>query len=265
MLIAFDKIRSRRIHARDGDIGSVDDLFFDDSTWDSRYFVIDAGTWLTGRKVLLVPEMIQGPLTEKDAIPVKLTQEQVRHSPDVDTAMPVSRRHQIALHSYYGWPSYWGGMFPMGPGLAGDAPLALPIRPIEEDLVGSAKKGDIDRRTQEGSDEEWDPHLRSVREIDGYAAHANDGDIGHVKDLVIDDAGWQVRYVIVKTGGWLRGIHVLLASSWLRDVSWRESSVHVDLTRDEISDSPPLDVSHPITRQYEEELFRHYSRSRYWI
>lgn len=41
------------IHATDGDIGKVVDLYFDDERWAIRYLVVDTGGWLTGRKVLI--------------------------------------------------------------------------------------------------------------------------------------------------------------------------------------------------------------------
>ena len=45
--------------------------------------------------------------------------------------------------------------------------------------------------------------LRSMKDLGGYAIHATDGTIGHVKDFYFDDDAWVVRYHIVETGSWL--------------------------------------------------------------
>jgi hypothetical protein len=44
-----------------------------------------------------------------------------------------------------------------------------------------------------------DPHLRSIEAVTGYHVHAIDGEIGHVEDLFIEDAGWSIRYIKVDT------------------------------------------------------------------
>src|SRR5690242_12653913 len=81
----------KSIDALDGEIGSVNDFYFDDQTWSVRYLVVDTGKWLRGRKVLVTPEAIVKPWHHQPTIAVKLMREQIRSSPDIDTAMPVSR------------------------------------------------------------------------------------------------------------------------------------------------------------------------------
>lgn len=50
--------------------------------------------------------------------------------------------------------------------------------------------------------EDEDPHLRSVAEVAGYHVHASDGDIGHVEDLLVEETGWGIRYLIIDTRNW---------------------------------------------------------------
>ena len=45
-------LKGYAIGATDGDIGKVDDFYFDDESWTIRYLVADTGNWLLGRKVL---------------------------------------------------------------------------------------------------------------------------------------------------------------------------------------------------------------------
>ncbi|MEO6538431.1 MAG: PRC-barrel domain-containing protein, partial [Ferruginibacter sp.] len=47
------------IGATDGEIGNVDEFYFDDKDWIIRYLVVKTGSWLFGRKVLIAPQAVQ--------------------------------------------------------------------------------------------------------------------------------------------------------------------------------------------------------------
>src|ERR1051326_3105996 len=96
------------VQATDDKIGKVDDFYFDDERWTVRYMVVNTGHWLPGRKVLISPVSLLQPDWETKTFPVNLTKEQVRKSPDINTAKPVSRQQEAELHKYYAWPAYWG-------------------------------------------------------------------------------------------------------------------------------------------------------------
>ena len=72
-------------------------FFFDDKTWAIRYLVVDTGAWLPGRRVLISPIALGQPDWAGQFFPVKLTMEQVRNSPDIDTDKPVSRQQESLL------------------------------------------------------------------------------------------------------------------------------------------------------------------------
>jgi hypothetical protein len=44
-----------------------------------------------------------------------------------------------------------------------------------------------------------------------YNMAATDGVIGDVKEFYFDDKTWDIRYLIIKTGGWLSGREVLIS------------------------------------------------------
>jgi hypothetical protein len=52
MLCNASSVKGHAIAARDGPIGSVVDLLFDDTSWHARWAVVETGNWLSGRKVL---------------------------------------------------------------------------------------------------------------------------------------------------------------------------------------------------------------------
>ena len=244
MLRSVKELHDYAVRALDGDIGSVYALLFDDQTWEIRYLVCDVGVWLPGRRVLLVPAVLEQPHYDTQMIPVGLTKEQVENSPDIDTDMPVERQYEIVLHRYYNWPAYWGALEPVG---AVSPPLpAMAMGEMEDEPGG-------------------DPHLRSTREVIGYYIQAQDGDIGHVEDFIVDDEGWVVRYMIIDTRNWWPGKKVLVAPSWITDIRWGEAQVQVDMTRDQVKNSPEFDPAASVNRVYEERLFDYYGRPKYWL
>jgi uncharacterized protein YrrD len=232
------------IRASDGDIGKVDEFYFDDQSWTIRYVVVDTGKWLSGRKVLISPAAFDGPDWESRTFPVNLTKEQVQNSPSIDTDKPVSRQHESELHGYYGWPIYWGN----GPVFG--AFQASPVMIMEPASEEQAPPEEPDA----------DAHLRSTAQTAGYHIEATDGEIGHVEDFVVDDETWAIRYMLVDTRNWLPGKHVLVSPRWCKRVSWEESKVFVDLTRDAIKSSPEFDPRKPVTLDYEGELHDYYGR-----
>jgi PRC-barrel domain len=89
MLWHVSAINGYAIEASDGDIGTVSDFLFDDASWRVRWLVVDTGNWLSGRKVLLPPSVL-GRIYAKDRVfAVKLTKQQVKDSPGIDTETSV--------------------------------------------------------------------------------------------------------------------------------------------------------------------------------
>jgi sporulation protein YlmC with PRC-barrel domain len=111
----------------------------------------------------------------------------------------------------------------------------------------------------------WDLHLRSTDNVSGYEIQAIDGEIGHVEDFVIDDETWAIRYLIVATRNWWPGKKVLVSPQWIERVSWSESKVLVNLSRETIKQSPEYTKESLLTRAYETGLHRHYNRQGYWV
>lgn len=55
MLSPTNDLLNLAVSASDGAIGNVKDLYFDDETWAIRHLVVETGSWLSSRKVLISP------------------------------------------------------------------------------------------------------------------------------------------------------------------------------------------------------------------
>lgn len=68
------------VRATGGDVAWVHDLYFDDEDWRVGYLVVDAGWWLSRRRVLISPSVLEATVWERQVIPVTLTREQVENT-----------------------------------------------------------------------------------------------------------------------------------------------------------------------------------------
>jgi uncharacterized protein YrrD len=246
MLRNANALRDFAVLATDGVIGHVDDLWFDDEAWSLRYFVVDTGRWLSGRKVLISPRVVGPPDWMTQQLPVTLTQEQVEGSPDVDTSQPVSRQHEASQLAHYGLPHYWGDESLAGMVAYPDIGTAevLPRSPVTPAY--------------------GDTHLRACKNVTGYQVHAIDGDIGQVTDFLVDDESWAIRYLVVDTGHWWSGQRVLVSPRWVNAVDWSGSTVTVSVTQRAVRDAPPYESATHLDRQREASLHEHYGQPGYW-
>jgi len=210
--------------ALDGGIGRVKDFYLDDRQWMVRYFVLDTGSWLPGRLVLIPPHAVEGICHASNCLFVKLTRQQVEDSPAISTHKPVSRQYEEKYFQYYQWPSYWegGGMW-AATGL-GVAPRALFIPREQRDRPFVADESD-------------DPHLRSAKALAGYQIQTDEGAIGHVTDFIIDDQCWAIRHLVVETGHWFWGKEIVISPKDIDRISWEEAKVFVNVTKETIMDA----------------------------
>jgi uncharacterized protein YrrD len=49
MLANTTHLKGLMIRAKDGELGTVDQFYFDDETWAIRYLAVETGGWLGGR------------------------------------------------------------------------------------------------------------------------------------------------------------------------------------------------------------------------
>jgi hypothetical protein len=249
MLWDASAINGYATEASDGRIGTVSDLLFEDAGWAIRWLVVDTGRWLSGRKVLLPVSALGRPDRALRHFPVKLTMQRVKDSPDVDTDRPVSRQFEAHIYDHFGWDPYWGGgLYPMSSAMA--TPIVAPLdRPMS--------RPDASVRT-DAPHNEGSPHLRSAATVTGYRIHANDGEIGHIEDFLVDDTNWHVRYIKVDTKNWWPGERVLISPRSVREIDWVGKLIYVDVNRQKIKGAPPYDPSITVDGAYEEKFLTYY-------
>lgn len=253
MLYSVKHLSKFKIEADDGSMGKADSFLFDDASWVIRYLVADTGALLPGRKVLIAPSSVGKPDGSLEVLPVRLTRQQIKDSPDIDAEKPVSRQQEIELHKHYNWVPYWGGTL---------GPATAPYVPV----TGQAVEDQEDSGSGEGGNgAEAGTSLRRTKEVIGYRIHAKDGEIGHLDDFIVGVEDWMIRYIVVDIGRWLSGRKVLISPDWIGEISWSRAEVMVETAKEVIKHSPEFDPSAPVNREYETRLFDYYGRPKYWL
>jgi hypothetical protein len=244
MLKAIENLEHCRVVAADGQVGTVRDVYFDDDRWVVRYLVVETGSWLSARRVLISPYAVRFIDWQTRAVVVNLNREQVKNSPGMDTDKPVSRQQEEEFHRYYGYPQYW----PYATHRAwGPLPFVEPPNPRDLEVVEDAAPVDHERAAA-------DVHLRSSREVLRYHIQATDAFRGSVADLLFDEETWAIRYLVADIRSWFPGKQVLVERELIREVNWGEQSVSLALTSRELEMSPHYDRHHPPFREAGRDL-----------
>lgn len=247
MLRSIHAMIGQSLEALDGTIGSSSDFLFDDQDWVIRYMVADTRRWLPGRKVLISPLALG--LTEKDhpRLSINLTRQEIEASPHLDEYAPVSREYEILFHKHYGYAHYWE------PPLLGSSFPGMNLGPARQEPLWSEEMAADYEQARHN-------HVRSVSEVIGYGIHAFEGQVGQVKDFLIDEASWIIRWLVVDTRTFLPGPKKLVAPGCVDSVDWEKNEIQVNLPMDRIKTSPEFDPTLPITDEYEKRLAKHYAQ-----
>lgn len=251
MLETLSHLKGFRVDGSSEKLGKAEEAYFDDEKWVVRYLVVDSGGLLFGKRYLISPASVTDLSWEEHRVRTAVSRRQVKESPDIDLAQPVSRRKEAELMKYYQMPAYWHGTGMWG---AGASPVALALEEYDDESEPGLS-----------ADEAEEEHLRSSKEVVGYRVDASDDSVGSVADFVFDDRLWAIRYLVVDTKTLLPGKHVLVSPEWVEEVSWLEKRIVVRKNSKRIQSAPEYHPEETVTREYEEKLHHHYGEVRYWL
>jgi hypothetical protein len=96
-------------------------------------------------------------------------------------------------------------------------------------------------------------------DLTGYSHEATDGSIGKVDDATNEIGS---SYIVVDTGPWIFGKHVLLPAGVIERVDRDSETVYVNRTKDEIKNSPEWDDTRGADESYRSEIGSYYSTER---
>ena len=215
MLNPLKELLGHSIHASDGPIGVLEDVYFDDARWVMRYLVVDIGRFIHKRKVLLSTESIDDIDGTLKTVSINHTREEIKHSPDIDICKPVYRQAEEQLANYYGWVVHW-----------------IPQHDLPEPSPDPMPTGDL--------------HLRSMNNVCSYTLMAFDGRVGQISDFLVDHDGWHLPLAILDTSHYLPVGPVVIPSEHIKGIRVEDREISLALNKDEVAHFPHFDPTHPL-------------------
>lgn len=105
----------------------------------------------------------------------------------------------------------------------------------------------------------------SLNRLFKYDIYAIDGDIGHIKDILFDDQQWTLRYLNVDTQRWKPlSKKVLISPISVKMFDLEREQLTLSLTKQDVLDSPTVDMHKPVSQQFEEIYFDFFGYGYYW-
>lgn len=234
MLRSVNSFTGFNIAAKDGEIGFLESLHFDSSSWKVKYLVTDIVDFFSSQRVLLVPTDAYDLSWLDESIKIDLSKEQIKSAKPYSSDLPVSDQHELLrdrnLNSLY-LAEPWSGSI---------LPLWIPQLHRNDDKV----------LTEIG-----DPDLRCTKAIKGRRVKASDKEAGVVKDFIVDTDTWMIKFLVIDTNGILPFGDVLMAthhvSAWAED----DTALEINFSSQDLEACPKYDPNEPVNREYVLKLY----------
>lgn len=218
-------MQGTHIKALDGEIGKLKDVYFDDKSWTVQYFVVELGSWFSGKDVLVPPAII-APF-DGTVLNVQLTKDELQACPHADSAIPVS------LQQRYNNRSIFNMVYTSGSFMSGGPMLVPPISDNVKNVSGG------------------NPHLRSCKSVSTYELVAHDGGVGSIQDILFDDSFWLIRFIVAKVNCNGECQEKLYGPQIIEDIEWSLAVVKIAGTRNQALNKPSFDASRHLDTSYE--------------
>jgi len=247
MLLSMKSLRGYRVRAEDSMAGNVRDFLFDDDSWTVRHMLVETRSILfRGDRAAVGARFLGHPDWEARVVPVSLPLARIRPP----------RRARAARPSV-GDPEFK----PKGARARGSQSAAWQRQGGRASEYPRGDDPDSEGRLKESVAEVG---LRGCREVIGYRIDAVDGYAGRVRDFIVDDESWSIRYVVIDTGRWLPGRKVLVIPLWIEGMTWAGRTARIGLHRAVIAASRRYAPSAPVNREHEVRLYDYYGRPKRW-
>jgi sporulation protein YlmC with PRC-barrel domain len=244
MLRSCKSLEGYSLHARDGEIGHLKTLHFNDEDWSIKYLVIDIGGFWSEKKVLLLPNSAFEFSWIEQNISVNLDREQIKQALPYSADLPVTEQHQllnkINFKSLY-LIEPWSGSF---------LPLWFPDLEAGKALSNLVKEiGDKD--------------LRCVKMINGYKVVLKDKEIGKVEDFVLDCNQWKLRDIVIDTNNLFQRNKKIIPVSKIKIFDTDSEKIELDISSSELQDFPDYNEHDAVNREYVVKFYDYYGRLKY--
>jgi hypothetical protein len=85
----------------------VSGFLVEETTWATRYLVVDTGNWWGGHKVLISPEWIDEVRWTDNSVSINLSLQSVKGAPGFQSTEQLDRHFEAEIYHHYGRAGYW--------------------------------------------------------------------------------------------------------------------------------------------------------------
>jgi len=107
--------------------------------------------------------------------------------------------------------------------------------------------------------------LHRLQTLVEHRVIATDGEIGSVRDFLFNDQTWAIHYLVVDVKRWLTREEVVLPVTAIKQLDWENKTLHVQLTKEQVRQSPDVDTKQPVSRQQEIAMQDYFGKLAYWV
>jgi sporulation protein YlmC with PRC-barrel domain len=199
--ISLKKLLGYKINAIDGEIGKVKEFYFDKASWTIRYIILETGSLFFGRKVMISTQALINAEWEKEHFLTNMTIQQIEDSPKVNDGKQLTRGQEILLNQHYNWKSYW------------DASI--------QEIAGNSISD-----------------LFHANDLTRYQLIATDGQVGSVKDFIIDKTSWKINSIVIDAFKTSPAKEIVISPKWIKEINANNAIAVSDHTIAEIKNNP---------------------------
>jgi hypothetical protein len=106
--------------------------------------------------------------------------------------------------------------------------------------------------------------LRKLHSLKSFVVHGRNGKLGKVDDFYFDQKQFVVRYLVIDTGNWLEHEQTLISTHAIDNIDFDSSKVYVDLSSEQLENSPSIEQNEPISKTKEKALIEYFGWPDYW-
>jgi hypothetical protein len=247
MLRCASKILGYRLSARDGEVGRCVDFLIEDQSWGVRHVVVEAaavktlvvkaGEPLQGQELLVSPQALPKAAWNFRRWLLESTRDQLQLEvlppPDRDET---ADEHDVSFAELELSPS--SEVSPKLEHSTSSELAAPPNGTLAKEAAAEAPPLPDPLRT---------PLLRSLKELLGYGLEAEDGPVGHIADLIVNDDSWTCPYLVVSDSTRSPVRQVLLPVEWVKGVDTERRAVSISSSIERVQTEPEF---HPEAPRY---------------
>ena len=217
MLRSVKNFHLTEIVTRDGYLGHLDRLIFNEMNWHVNYFVVEGGEEFEGKKIVLSSHYYDGFDWPTGSIKSRVEKTEIEQSPEISQNIPKAKISEKQLAKRFGWEHY-------------DKRNHMFIGIIN----GQNKKHPhIERKGNPGE-------MTSTNELFGYEVRSLKQKLGYIDDLAVDEGDLVIKYIIAKPYPQISERRLLISTDWVKTISWLRKMVFLTIPADSIVESSML-------------------------